>query len=50
MKQLIINHRNNFSYKLLAVNMFEWPDYSLVKWLENAGAAWGRYTTSTFFR
>jgi hypothetical protein len=50
MKQLIINDRNNFSYKLLAVKMFEWPDYSPFKWLENAGAAWGRYITPTLFR
>jgi hypothetical protein len=34
------HHRNNYSYKQLVVIMFEWPDYSLVKWLENTGAVW----------
>jgi hypothetical protein len=38
MKQFVINHRNNFSYKLLAVIIFEWLNYSLVERLENAGA------------
>jgi hypothetical protein len=42
MKQLVINHSNSFSHKLLAVIMFEWPDYSLVKQLENACAVWGK--------
>jgi hypothetical protein len=40
MKQLVINHTNSFSYKMLAVIIFEWPDYSLVKRLQNAGAVW----------
>jgi hypothetical protein len=50
MKLLVINHRNSFSYKLLVVIIFEWPDYSLVNWLENAGAVWGRNMTFTFSR
>jgi hypothetical protein len=41
---------NIFSYKLLAVIMFERPDYSRVRWLENAGAVWGKNTTFTFFK
>jgi hypothetical protein len=41
MKQVVINHRNRFSYKLLAVIMFELPDPSLVIWLENGGVRWG---------
>lgn len=39
----VISHWHNFSYMLCMVIMFEWADYSLVKWwLENAGAVWGK--------
>jgi hypothetical protein len=38
MKQLVINDRSSFSYRMLVVIMFECPDYSWIKWLENAGA------------
>ena len=34
-KQFVISHRNNCSYKLLAAIMFERPDYTLVQKLEN---------------
>jgi hypothetical protein len=44
-KQLVLNHRNSFSYKFLVVLICEGgPDYSLVMWLENAGAIWGKET------
>jgi hypothetical protein len=29
--------------------MFEWPDYSLVKYLENVGAVWGEKYIFKFF-
>jgi len=34
-KAVVISHRNDCSYKLLAAIMFERPDYSLVQKLEN---------------
>jgi hypothetical protein len=40
MKKLVTHHRNNYSYKQLVVIMFEWPDYLLVKRLENVAAVW----------
>jgi hypothetical protein len=45
MKQFVINHRKHFSYKLLAVKMFEWSDCSVVKGLEKACAVWGKNPT-----
>jgi hypothetical protein len=50
MKQLVINYRSSFSYKLLAVIMFEWCVVYLVKWLEDADAVLREKTTFQFFR
>jgi hypothetical protein len=51
MKQIVINHRNSFCYKLLVVIMFEWPVYSMVTWLEDAVVVLAeKNTTFTFFR
>jgi hypothetical protein len=42
----VINHRNSFSYNLLVVIICEGPDHSMIKWLENAGAVWGKHSFS----
>jgi hypothetical protein len=44
MKQLVVIYGNGFSYKCLVIIILEWPDYSLVKCLENAGAVLGGKT------
>jgi hypothetical protein len=41
MKQLVINHKNRFSYNFLMVVV-------LVKWLETAGAVFGEKHNFTF--
>lgn len=40
MKRMVINYRNSFSHT--SVVMFEWPDCSLVMWLQNADAVSGK--------